>query len=357
MKYRDILIQDDKPIDDSGTFTQDLTVQEPISEMTVELDLTNGGSDAPDVPVDLAISKIELVDGGKSYWSLSGPEAVAAACVDIGHWPRHSMNETPSEKQRVSIPMRFGRELGDPELAFTPTKLDNPQLKVTWAKNALHLAGSLTLGIWAKVLEDVPAPSKCLMWKDVQAFTSAASGAEDVKLPHDYPYRRLLIRAYKDDTIPESILTHFKLNCDMGKFVPFDLDTKEFSYMGRNFFGPFSHKKMDQCTNGDYHQSWMGGDGFAAGSTEDIGGAFSAWLTGSVSYKSRGTFDASSRCEVLITGYMPHECFFYQFGRPQDMDSWFDPLAFGEEVLWLTQGAASAAVSVAVAQVVPLPIK
>jgi hypothetical protein len=354
MLYRDILVLDDKSVDDSGTYTQDLNIPQPITELTIDMELKNGTSIVHDEPVEKAISKIEIVDGGETYFSLTGQEAVAAACFDTGHWPTHRYNESLSEYQRITIPIRFGRWLGDPLLAFTPKKLDNPQVKVTWAKASGHLTGYVTLGIWAKIMEDLAAPGQCLFWKDVESFTSASSGDKDVKLPHDYPYRRLLIRAYKSDTIPTNILTNFKLVCDMDVFKPFDLNVKEFRYLMQNFFGPYMLKKMDRVSQNSYDQTWMAGDTFAAFAAEGGGSGGLAWATGSIMYQQTAAIGADIRAEVLIWGYMPHCCFAHQFGDPDDPESWFPTKKFGEEILWLTQGAESATVSVAVQQPRPL---
>jgi hypothetical protein len=354
-RYRDVQLLDDNPVDDSGTKPIDLNIQQPITELTVDMELTNGASIVHDEPVEKAISKIEITDGGATYFSLTGQEAVAAACFDVGHWPTHRYNESLSEKQRITIPMRFGRWLGDPNFALTPPRLNNPQLKVTWSKASGHLTGSLTLGIWAKVMEDVAAPAQALMWKDVQSFTSAASGDIDVKLPHDYPYRRALIRAYKSDTIPTNILTNFRLDCDAGRFTPFDLNVKEFRYIMQNFFGPYMLKKMDRVSQNSYHQTWMAGDTFASLATETVGNYPQAWATGSIMYQQVEAVTADIRAEALIWGYMPHSCFAWQFGDPDTPETWFPTKDYAEEILWLTQGAASATVSVAVQQPRPLP--
>lgn len=353
-RNRDILVLDDKSVDDSGTYTQDITIDAPITELTIDMEIKNGTAIVHDEPVEKAISKIEITDGGETYWSLIGQEAVAAACFDVGHWPTHRYNETLSETQRITIPMRFGRWLNDPVYAFTPSKLDNPQLKVTWAKASGHLAGSVTLGIWAKIMENAAAPANCLFWKGVESFTSAASGDKDVKLPHDYPYRRMLIRAYKSDTIPLSIVTNFKLDCDMGKFVPFNLNVKEFRYLMQNFFGPYTMKKMDRVSQNSYDQTWMAGDTFAAISTDSGANSPYAWATGSIMYQQVAAIAADIRAEALIWGYMPHCCFAHQFGVPEEPETWFPTRDYGEEILWLTQGAASAVVSVAVQQPRPL---
>jgi hypothetical protein len=355
MQYRDVLIQDDKALDDSGSIPFDLNVQSPITELTLDFELKNDTSIVHDEPPEKAISKIEIVDGGQTYWSLTGQEAVAAACFDCGWWPTHRYNESLSEMQRITIPLRFGRYLGDPELAFTPTKLSNPQFKITWAKASGHLAGSVTAGLWAKVMEDLAPPANCLMWKDIESFTSAASGDKDVNLPRDYPWRRMLIRAYKSDTVPTSILTNFKLSCDVDKFVPFNLNVKEFRYLMQNRFGPYSLKKMDRVSQNSYDQTWMAGDTFASIAMETVGNPASAWATGSIMYQQTMAIAADLRSEVLITGYMPHSCFCHQFGDPDTPSDWFNPLTFGQEVLYLTQGAASAAVSVAMQQLRPLP--
>jgi hypothetical protein len=300
------------------------------------------------------ISKIELTDGGETFWSLNGQEAVAAACFETGRWPASFYCEDIGGWQGITIPLRFGRWLGDPLFAFTPSRLDNPQLKVTWAKASGHLTATVKLLVWAKIMEGLAAPANCLFWKGIESFTSAASGDKDVKLPHDYPYRRMMIRAYKSDTIPTSIITQYKLDCDMGKFVPLNMSSGELEDLMKSFFGPYTFKKMDRVSQNSYDQTWMAGHTFAMLQCEAVGQYAQAWATGSIAYQQVMAIAANTRAEALIWGYQPHCCMPYQFGIPEEPETWFPTRDFGEEILWLTQGADSATVSVAVQQPRPL---
>lgn len=360
MRIREVLIEDDKTIADSGTETIDIKVKDWITELVVDFSLTNDTEVARNVPPQKAISKIELVDGGKTYWSLTGQEAVAAAAFDKGRMPPSWLCEVNSAEQRIAIPIIFGRYLADPLFGFNPTRLVNPQLKVTWAKDTLHLAGSLKLGVWAKVMEDIAAPSKALFWKTVESFMSVAGGTKKVDLPVDYPYRRVGIRAYQYHEIMESCLTKFKMDCDVGKFIPFELEQPEFSDICRQMFGPFQYHKCDVAGIDSDHEAWIGGNTIGNPVPETFGVMIRAWLSGCSYYVLRAQTHAGvdvdgQRCQILITGDFPECTWGYQFGRKDDELTWFPAKSYGDIDLILTQGVTGGACSVFLQQPRTLP--
>jgi hypothetical protein len=96
------------------------------------------------------------------------------------------------------------------------------------------------------------------------------------------------------------------------------------------------------------------GDTFAMLQCESVGQYGQAWATGSIMYQQVMAVTADMRAEALIWGYLPHSAFCWQFGIPEEPETWFPTKDYGEEILWLSQGAASAAISVAVQQPRPL---
>lgn len=59
--------------------------------------------------------------------------------------------------------------------------------------------------------------------------------------------------------------------------------------------------------------------------------------------------------EALLTGFYPHSCVLWTFGRWMDPETWFNPSEYAKVHLYLTEAIAAAAGSVAVQQVVPVP--
>lgn len=358
-KYREVAIEDDKSIGDSGTETIDINVKDPITALIVRFKAQNYSSgvvenEAP----ERQISKLEIVDGGTTHWSLDGEKAVAAAAYGLGRWPHHWYDERASSNQRCNFPILFGRYLGDEEYAFNPSALLNPQLKITWTDQAKYTDDSLTLGVTARAMEGLSPPGKCLMWKEIEAWTTTSGVVKSVGLPVDYPYRSLMMRPFLDGTIPSSIWTNFKLDCDLGKYIPFDLASHEFRDVIKQTDGPFHLRKFVYGDTGNYKYAMLGETFSVFGSPNTVGMVFS-WS----SWASQFTFSVCDHAgtaidnatgQMLISGLFPHRCYLYRFGRKDIPETWFNAPEYGEIKLKLTEGTSSAAGSVAVQQPIRL---
>ena len=345
MHYREHILEDDRVLADSGTETFDIKVKEPITEMLLKFVVKNGTAVASQVEPESIISKIELVDGGQTYLSMTGREAVAVAAYEKGKWPHHWYAEYASGNQRITIPLQFGRYVGDPSYGFDPTRLRNPQLKFTWAKNALHLTGGVSLGIICKVMEGVASPPYCLLTKGVENWTGAASGAHIVDMWNDYPWRRLFIRSYLRGTLLDTLLSHFKLSCDADKLILFDCDAPEFQDIVCDTFGEFELRKFDVFETGalDYKDTLIDGHTVVLGSvgTQYMSSLF--WASGANYYSCRvvdydGAEPATCYLQVKCIGEFPHATYCYQFGDKDVPESWFNAPAFGDIDLKLTEG-------------------
>ena len=361
MNYREVVVEDDKTLGDAGTEITELNLTEPITELALKLRVENTSGYSADVPPEITFTKIEIVDGGQTYLSMSGYEAVAAACYDKGFWPPHWYAEVGGASQRVTIPLQFGRFVGDPMFALDATRLRNPQLRVTYSLDADHESGEIQMGVLAKVMEGVAPPGKALIYKEIEEFTSSAEGVKNVDLPVDYPIRRLLVRPFDGDSIPSNIITHHKLDCDVGKLIVFDHDAAEFEDILRAFFGPFQVRKMDRIpVGGAYRQCHMAGRTIANANAEGFYNNVQAWATGSIMYAARITnistgLDEEGSIQTLITGEFPHSAYCYQFGLKDEEATWFPAASYGEIKLKLTQGVADCTVGVVVQQPRAIP--
>ena len=356
MIYREVDILAGQTVADSGTKTIDLDVTEPITELEALIGVTNGASENDDKTPQTIVSKIEIVDGGTVYSSLSGQEACGVFFYDAGKYPPHWYSEAASEGQSVTIPIHFGRFLGDPDYNFNPAALRNPQLKVTWNKDSAHLTNTVTLGVRAKVLTDQAAASQCIFTKSVRSFTSASSGDEPTDLPTDYPIRRLLIRPYSTGEVPASIITNFKLDCDQGKLVVFNISGWGLCEEVEKTFGYAHVRRTLVLDNDDYTETWIGNCFAGSGACKDGGYLVNLWCSGNPKAWSHvvshaGTGGSDVEVEALFYGALPENIFAYQFGRPDDPATWFPAPSFRNVKLILKQGIASADVSILVQQV------
>jgi len=359
MMFREVLLLPAKTVADSGTETVDLNVTDPITELVVRYQQTNNATPTQDLPPETSISKIELVDGGRVLSSLTGKEAVAAACYAKGEWPYHYYSSTNGHGQWLHIPLPFGRFLGDPEFSLDAKRLLNPQLKVTWAKNDSHLTGSVSLEVRATVMQDAPASPSAILWKGIRQFVAAASGVEATDLPTDDVYRKLMIIPYITIEKPDTILTHFKLDCDMGKFVPFDLDSNRFFQACNRPYPTFHYNKTVYGGHGDTLENWMADNvtlSIVANGQNVIvnGGAGGNPTTILCIFNTSNVTVAAATMEIITFGKFPHNAMCYNFGLPDVPATWFPAPSFRSVRLLLTQGSASATVGILVQSPVTL---
>lgn len=358
--YREVELLAKKTVGDSGTETIDINVDEPITELSVRFALTNGAATADEVPPEIAVTKIEIVDGGQVYHSVSAYEACAIAWYDKRRWVAHQYDETLSAGQSAEWPIQFGRYLGDPEYAFTPSKLLNPQLKVTWAKDTLHLTSVCTLEVNAKTMQGVAAPSQALLTKEITSWTTGASGIHEADLPTDYPYRRLYFRAYANHEWLGSVWTNMKLECDVGKLIVFDMDDDEFFNLMRRIWGEANYWEYIQADNGVLHQTHLGvcKNCFVVAMEPGYNVISNPTTPGYVRMYAR-TLDAGAENDVKTAarfwGVCPEYTYCYPFGLQDDPASWFRSARYGSIKLKLTEGSADSAATVLVQQPIPLP--
>jgi len=349
--YRDVDLLPVKSVGASGTETVDIAVDEPLTALYVRFAATNESAVADQAPPERCITKIEIVDGGKVYYSCSGPEAVAAAVYDTEKWPSHFYNEALSGGQFISIPVLFGRHIGDEQFAFSPSRLLNPQIKVTWAHNALHLSTGYTLGVRVKAMQGVSPPAKALMVKNVRSFTSGGSGIEGTELPVDYDIRRMYINAFKLTRYWKEMLTHFKLNCDVGKLIVFDLSASTFIDALRETFPAVGFGANVRFDQGVQKEGWLGN--LRGTSVNQAGGDqyLSAFPNNAGEYyqeahSADGTPLNDATGQIWVWGWLPHTVLAYQFGRLEDPASWFKASNYGQVKLELTLGEAAVPISI-----------
>lgn len=312
----------------------DLDVVDPISQLLIELAVTNGGSGAPAAHAIACLPKIELVDGSDVLFSLSGYEAEA---VDIYHNKKMRSNWNPylsgMDVQRF-IAINFGRFLWDPILAFDPKKFRNPQLKLTLDIDAGGISATPNkLQVWANMFDQKEvSPIGFLMHKEVKDYARVASAHEYTDLPRDYPYRKLFLRCQRAGYEPNVMVNNIKLSEDQDKRIIINHDAEtifrniaqdnpmltELIYTGA---GLVSQNKY--CTpttrvvlNANTWDTTAGAGEIAV--YDGDGGRFKI-ITGT----------ASKNVQVAVNGWMPHATWEIPFGDQLDMDDWFDVTKVG----------------------------
>lgn len=359
-KYREVQILDDASIGDSGTKTVDIKLEDPITSLIIRFKATHAGV-LDDTPAQKNITHIELIDGGQVYYSLSGPQAVAATTYGLGRYPSCWIDGRAAMTDSMSFQLLFGRFLGDELLAFTAAKLRNPQLRVSWTDVDGFTDDSLTLGVTARIMEGLPPPSHALMWEEIEAWNTAAQGVHTVDLPVDLPIRALMHRVYHATEYWGGFHTHFKLDCDMGKYIPFDLDRGEYEDIVRAVMGPFHVAQHGTWNNAQWVQGWLGsiiGAHLTSIDSYTIANPYTAgaWNWVITYLRSNAGAEMEDRpCELVCTGYYPENCVLYPFGRLDDPATWFPATNYKLIQLKITEGQADGAASVCVQQKRSIP--
>lgn len=363
MKFRDYLQESRIDIGTSGTKTFNLDYDDPITQLDIYLEGTNGGSGNLESPFEKSISKIEIVDGGEVLWDLPGEVALAAFVHDNEAFPYSEIEEAASASVRQQIPIRFGLKLYDTVYAFDPRKHKNPQLKFTFDEAAVRAAGvagwstdSWTFTLGVRLMEDAPAPKGFLSYRIVESFTSAGTGAKRVEMPVDKAIRYLICRAQDDDTALYTSITHHKLSVNGGKFVPFDLPARDFINRMCETFKPITRRFVAFINDGDTRETFIAVPHFGY-LIADIPGCIltGTWyIDGRVLVQRKnegGTSDTPGMTYISNNGWALHSTLIYPFGDRMNPAHWLVPPANGKLDYYVTDGAAGADVDICLQQV------
>lgn len=359
MLHRYTYLQKDLVLADSGEKTTDITVRDPVTCLWVEIRNTNGASYNHHNPVHTNVSKIELIDGADVLFSLSGEQAWALACANLGFAPNQKFSALGGDVQSMAIPIMFGRWLGDTEYALNPAAFRNLQLRVKWAfataAATTWTTSSATLTVVADVMEGAPAPSRMLVAKEHYTWTSAV-GTEYIALPTNAAYRGLMYQSYLASYHPFGIVSALKMSCDAGKYVPVDLDVEDLLYLQMLKQPKLNYRISDHLKSGDSFYSYLTELESVSLNPEDthdcVAGYFnyeygnqavSVYVAGSVStsYRNIG---------ADVHGFCPFGYIYIPFGDQADPSDWFPAPAFGSIRLEAKGIVASGACKLALVQ-------
>lgn len=362
MKVREYIQEDSIDIGVSGTKTFNLDYTDPITQLDLYFEATNGSGGNVESPFERCIQKIELVDGGEVLWDLPGEVALAAYVHDNEGFPYSEAEEAQSASVRQQIPIRFGLKLFDPVYAFDPTRHKNPQLRFTFNEATINTAGttgyvsdSWTFTLHIRLMEDAPRPRAFLSYRTVESFTSVGTGARRIELPVDRTIRYLLTRAFEDDVAIYTSLTNHKLSADGGKWVPFDLPARDYMNRMCETFKPVVRRFNGFILNGERRQTFVGiphnGHLTSGGATHRAAGVF--YIDGSVLayYNDAAAVAVQGPMYISNEGWALHNTLMYAFGDRTNPADWLDPRGFNKLDYFVTDGDADADCDIAVQQV------
>lgn len=367
MRTRDAVLQYQKTLDDAGTLIEPINLTDPVSAFYLEFQATNGSTSNKNNFISDVITKIEIVDGSEVIYSANLFELEALHFYKLGYPPVLAPSEWASTAQKHACLLMFGNTLWDPNYAVDFTRYKNPQLKITSNLAAVRAVsattafatGTLKASIIAKTMEETPAPGKFLMARQIEAFTSAASGEKRIELPTDRTYRMALMRAYIEGSDIDAVITDLKHTLDTDKYITFNrkvqqLDAETFARFGQITYkhGMFQNDAdvIRVLPNKSLH---FAGNYYADDAGLMVGAAptASSDITLTLFSATAVAVTADTQVSAAITGHALHATLPVIFGNPESPSTWFDPTTFNKSEFVLTQGTANAVVSILLEQV------
>lgn len=369
MKTRDGVLAYEEACKDTQTWTKDIELTEPISAFNFEIRCTNGATSNLDNFISDIVTKIEVVDGSDVLASLNMSQLEALHFYKTGKTPCLFPSEWAGGVQRHNASLFFGRYLWDPLYALDAKKFTNPQLKVTFNKAAIRAAGgegfasgdNILLTVVAKLFEDGIAPTKFLMQKQIDSFTSAASGEKRIDLPVDYVYRMLMGRFWLQASDIDEIIEQIKMTCDTDKFIPFNRYVKQLDAEALNQFGLAEFKHDILRAHGATVRLLVNKEptctAFLGLALNDIPTPAFQWSSQLYLYlyvANTGVGDPTARNITMHEqGHALHATLPILFGRPDVPEDWFNPTAFKKVELVLTQKKVNGVCEIVAEQVRP----
>lgn len=325
MDYRTSTLLSPNDVGASGTKIIDLNTPDVISRITIRFSATVPSSITIQEVAAANIPKIEIVDGSNVIASLTGMQTHALDFFDTGRQYICGGSYVSAWGLVAYLTMNFGRFLFDPLVGLDLKQFTNPQLKITYDEDAaVASTGVNSLSVLADIFDEKEAtPAGFLMNKELFSYTPVASATEEIDLPSDYPYRKLILQARVPDLWFGGIITNLKLTEDNDKRIPFDLPSAELEHWVGEKFGVYKDgiiADLDTTTGVDiYHAPTQGvklrGDFYCDSDVLD---------NLPFGYRNKYLTTTMTGYTVMdIAGTMPHGCICVPFGNQQDIDDWY----------------------------------
>lgn len=371
MRTRDAVIEYQKTLDDAGTLTKDLDLVDPISALYLEFDATNGTTSNKGNWISDVITKVEIVDGSDVLYSVNLSELEALYFYKTKQTPVLFPCEWASGGQRHGCYLLFGRYLWDRDFCINFAKFKNPQIKITSNLAAItavsattaFATGTLKGTIVAKVMEESGvAPSKYLMAKEIDSFTSAASGDKRIDLPVDYVYRMLMIRAYQQNYDINETLSDVKITADTDRYIMLNRKVRQLDAEALAQFGMVAFKHDVFRSNAEHTRLLINKEPIIApylteADVQNFINLNAIWSNDmyAYNYDKAGSADATDRKHTMLEmGHALHATLPIPMGLMDQPDTWFNPATYKKLEAVLTQATASSTVQIVAEQVRPL---
>ena len=241
---RAAVARDRSSVLDASTFELDLKGFTSISAIDLIIRATNGSTNNQAGYIHDEVDTIEVLDGSRVIFSLSGIQCRALNCYEMGHYPAVTFDEAANAVQQELFRVSFGRHLGDPLYWFDPAQYQNPVLRVTISMTIsatiAFVTNTTVISAIVHTWDDRPSGRRgTFLTKEYKSFTSAASGDDRGRLPIDFPYRVIILRAFETAIAFDVDITQIKATLDTDRYVPFDMRAEQLRDHNAEIFGRF----------------------------------------------------------------------------------------------------------------------
>lgn len=230
----------------SDVIERDIRGTDVISFIDIIVRMTNGAAMTEDSVVKPHddITKIELVDGGNVIVSLNMEELQALNAYEQGHLPYMGLTLDDGAVQTEACRLYFGFGAFDPYHYLRPADFQNLQIKVTVTMTAAAATAWAAAGhdvtLIAGIMESGHGEYRgYLSAKSVKSYSAVDGTREDIELNTDWPYRAILIQAFKTATRPDENLEIVRLTADDDKHVVYEQYMTELEVQNLADFGTF----------------------------------------------------------------------------------------------------------------------
>lgn len=214
----------------TGTDIFNLPKHGIISNLLLEFQAMSGSANIDKCLGD-AILKVEVIGNGSTViQSLDGRQIQASAAYDDLKMPPDK-ELSPEGMCWAYFDIRFGRYPGDQKYALDCSKWDSLELKITYDLKAGGTIGvdgfKTTTGytsVYGLYSPDAAglAPVGYIKKAEKKVYTTSTGGSEDLPLPTDYPYRRLLLVSETRHYNPYDPFSYVTININNGARKPID---------------------------------------------------------------------------------------------------------------------------------------
>ncbi len=206
-----------------GTDVYPIRLTDPISRLVIPYSVLCVAA-VRAAHMSQAFTNISIVDGSDVLMSLTGSEIDGIARMRALSAPATFEQNDQSVTVWGNLVIDFGRYQYDKLLALDASKFKNPQILVTHNAATICAGAVVTsYGILAQVMEGLSsAPQGYLMKKEVRSYLCSAAGWDVIKMPVDFPYRAIWIKALTTNVSLDNHWSRAILDEDNSKRIPFD---------------------------------------------------------------------------------------------------------------------------------------